>query len=477
MESAGIESVDAGAPQFTRADKLVIAACAISMLIVQMDWFALNLAIPAIARDFDMASTDLQWVVSGYMISIGALMVTGGRLADIFGRRRIIVCGLAVFGVLSAICGAAPNANWLIAARVVHGIGAALIFPVSIAVVSSTFTGARQSRAIGVVLGFAAIGTALGPFVGGAFSQYWTWRGVFFINIPFCIVAAFLMLRYVRETRDAAADRHIDVAGMVVITAGLVCISLGFDRGEAWGWLSLATLGTLAGGVVLLAVFVAIEARVRSPLIDLKLFRNRQFDAVVVAGSLSNVVFCLVAVFSALYLQQARGLSPFASGLVFLALSAGTGSASYFSGRLAERFPADRLMAIGMLISAAGIMVLTNVTSLWLYTPVFLVTGVGLGLGWALANVATQAVVSPSEVGEASGVTLTCLVMLGAVSVAIAAAMVELLSGSVSGAASDASALNIVIRTGAALAVVGAIGLMMFGRQRSSLAVAPRLDQ
>lgn len=459
--------------QFSRRELLVIAACAISMLIVQMDWFALNLAIPSIARQFDMASTDLQWVVSGYMISIGALMVTGGRLSDIFGRRTIIVWGLVIFGVMSAICGASPNETWLIAARVVHGVGAALIFPVAIAVVSGTFTGPRQSRAIGVVLGFAAIGTALGPFVGGAFSEYWSWRGIFFINIPFCLAAIFLMLRFVEESRDEAADRHIDVLGILTVTGGLVCISLAFDRGEAWGWLSAATVGTLVGGIVLLGVFVAVERRVHSPLVDLALFRNRVFDAVVVAGSLSNVVFCLVAVFSALYLQQARGYSPFQSGLVFLALSAGAGSASYFSGELAERYPAARLMAVGMLISTVGILGLTSFTSLWLYAPLFFVTGVGLGLGWALANVATQAVVQPSEVGAASGVTLTCLVMLGAVSVAIAAAMLELLSGSVAGAASDVAALHTVLRAGAALAFIGAAVLLIFGpRGRQPEAIA-----
>ena len=451
-------------PEFSRAEKLVIAACAISMLIVQMDWFALNLAIPAIAKHFDVPATDLQWVVSGYMLSIGALMVTAGRLADIFGRRLIIVIGLTIFGVVSLICGIAPGDLWLIVARVTHGIGAALIFPVSIAVVSSTFTGARQARAIGVVLGFAAIGTALGPFVGGTFSEYLNWRGVFFINIPFCIVAIVLMLRYVKETRDEQADRHIDVPGMLAVTGGLVCISLAFDRGEAWGWTSVHTVGMLAAGIVLLVTFVVIEARVRSPLVDLSLFRNRAFDAVVLAGSLSNVVFCFVAVFSALYLQQARGMSPFDSGLVFLALSAGTGSASYFSGRLAERFPADRLMAIGMLISAAGIMGLTSVTSLWFYTPLFLVTGVGLGLGWALANVATQAVVPPASIGAASGVTLTSLVMLGAVGVAIAAAVLELLAGSPAAAGSDGAAINAVLRTGAALAFVGALCLLVFGR-------------
>ena len=450
--------------RFSRSDMLAIAACAISMLIVQMDWFALNLAIPAIGREFHIASTDLQWVVSGYMISIGALMVTAGRLADIFGRRKIIVYGLVIFGVMSALCGASPNATWLIVARIVQGIGAALIFPIAIAVVSGTFTGARQSRAIGIVLSVSAIGTAIGPFVGGAFSEYWSWRGVFFINIPFCLVAIFLLLRYVQNTRDEAADRYIDIPGIVSITAALVCISLGFDRGEDWGWLSAATLGTLAAGVVLFGVFIAIELRTRSPLIDLGMFRNRAFGAVVIAGSLSNVVYSLVAVFSAFYLQQARGFSPFQSGLVFIAFSAGSGSASYFSGRLAERYPAARLMAIGMLICAAGIVGLTNVESLWIYTPLFFVTGVGLGLGWALTNVATQAVVKQSEVGAASGVTLTCLVMLAAVSVAIAAAIVEVLSGSVAGAASDVAALDTVLRAGAVLAFTGAVVLVAFGR-------------
>jgi len=462
-----------GSVPFTRDEKFVIAACSISMLIVQMDWFALNLAIPAIARHFGVASTDLQWVVSGYMLAIGALMVTAGRLADIYGRRRIIVTGLMVFGVVSVLCGLAPDEVFLIAARVVHGVGAALIFPVSVAVVSSTFAGARQARAIGVVLGFAAIGTALGPFVGGTFSEYLDWRGVFFINVPFCAVAIVLFLRYVRETRDENADRHLDIPGMLTVTAGLVCISLTFDRGEAWGWTSWRTIAMLAAGIVLLALFVRIEARARAPLVSLALFRNRAFDAVVIAGSLSNVVFCFVAVFCALYLQQARGLSPFQCGLVFLALSAGAGSASYGSGRLAERFPADRLMAVGMFISAAGIVGLTSVTSLWLYTPLFLVTGVGLGLGWALANVATQAVVAPSEVGAASGVTLTALVLLGAVGVAIAAAVLEMIAGSAEQAASDPAAIDAVLRAGAVLAAAGACGLLAFGRARGAVTSSP----
>jgi hypothetical protein len=219
-------------------------------------------------------------------------------------------------------------------------------------------------------------------------------------------------------------------------------------------------------------LFVVIEGRVRSPLVSLSLFRSRAFDAVVLAGSLSNVVFCFVAVFSALYLQQARGMSPFACGLVFLALSAGAGGASYFSGRLAEKYPADRLMAVGMLISAAGIVGLTSVDSLWVYTPLFFVTGVGLGLGWALSQVATQAVVPGELAGAASGVTLTALVMLGAVGVAIAAAMLEVIAGSPQAAGADAAAIDIVLRAGAALAFAGAVALLLFGRPSAHAASA-----
>lgn len=293
-----------------------------------------------------------------------------------------------------------------------------------------------------------------------------SWRAIFFFNVPFCIAAVVLMLRYVKETRDAHAERHIDVPGMVAITGGLVAISYGIDKGQAWGWTSAATLVTILSGVLLLGLFVLIESRVRAPLIDLDLFRNRAFDVVVLAGSLSNVVFCFVAVFSGLYLQQARGLSPLEAGFIFLALSGGTSLASYYSGRLAEQFPADRLMAIGMLISAVGIVGLTSVTSLWIYTPLFFVCGIGLGLGWALANVATQAVVAPELAGAASGGTLTSLVMFGAVGVAVGATALELISGSASTASSDADAIDWVLRAGAVLAVLGAVALIALGRKR-----------
>jgi MFS family permease len=452
--------------RFARQEWLVISACAICMLIVQMDWFALNLALPVIAKDFDVPPTNLQWVVSGYMLSLGALLVAAGRFADIFGRKLILLLGLGVFGLLSALCGSAQDEKWLIAARIVQGLGAAMIFPVAVAVVTATFPEERLGRAISIVLAFAAIGTALGPFIGGAFAEHVSWRAVFFINIPFCLVAGALVLRYVRETRDETVPRRVDIAGLLAVTGGLVAISYAIDKGQDWGWTSAATLGMIAVGLVLFAAFVLIEKRVSVPFIDLELFSNRPFVAVTMAGSISNVTFAVVAVITALYLQNARGYSPLDSGFVFLALSAGVGAATFYSGHLAERWPAEHLMAIGMTIASAGIVGLVAVDSLWVFTPLFAVTGVGLGFGWALANVATQRVVRPEIAGAAEGITLTSLVMLGAIGVTVAATVLEVVSGSANTAAQDSDAIKAVLLGAAVLNFAGAVGLVTLGRPR-----------
>ena len=191
--------------------------------------------LPVIARDFHTTSTNLQWLVSGYMVAIGALMIVGGRAADLHGRRRVIVIGLMVFAGLSVVCSAAQNAPWLIAARIVQGVGAALIFPVSVAVVTSYFRDDRQGRAVGPVLAFSAVGTALGPFVGGVFAEHVSWRAVFLLNVPVCLAAALLVLRFVPETRDERATRRLDLPGAATVALGLGCLMLAVDRGRAGG--------------------------------------------------------------------------------------------------------------------------------------------------------------------------------------------------------------------------------------------------
>ncbi|MEU6298686.1 MFS transporter [Streptomyces erythrochromogenes] len=449
-----------GGSLFSGRDRAVIAAAALSMLLVQMDWFALNLTLPVIARDFGVPTTDLQWLVSGYMLTLGAFMITGGRVADVHGRRRTLVCGLIGFGAVSVLCGLAPSTAWLVAGRVVQGATAAFIFPVAVAVVTGYFRDDRQGRAVGTVLAFSAVGTALGPFVGGTLAEHVSWRAVFFLNVPICAAAVVLMLRHVPETRDTRASGRLDLPGAAAVAGGLTLIMLGVDQGAGWGWTSPATWGCLIAGAALLALFVRIERRSAEPLLDLTLLRNGPFLTITLAGSLSNVVYCLVAVFSALYLQQARGLSPFTAGLIFLALSVGAGTASYFSGHLARRWRPELLMAGAMLLSGTSVLVLTWSKPLALYVVVFAVVGTGLGLGWALTNVATQSYVPPARLAAASGFVLTSLVLLGALAVAVASTVLEVLSGSASRAASDGAAIETVLRAAAVLALLGG-GLLL----------------
>ncbi|WP_411102827.1 MFS transporter [Streptomyces sp. cmx-4-9] len=440
---------------FTRRDRAVIAAAALALLLVQMDWFALNLMLPVMARDFATPSTDLQWLVSGYMMALGALMITGGRAADLFGRRRVLVIGLTGFAALSVVCALGQDPAWLTAGRIVQGAFAALVFPVSVAVVTAYFRDARQGRAVATVLAFSAIGIALGPFVGGALAEHLGWRAVFLLNVPVC-AAALLMLRHVPETRDEHAARGLDLPGVLVLTAGLAALMTGVDQGRSWGWGSPATLACLLGGAALLAVFLGVERRTAEPLLDLGLLRNGPFVVVTLAGSLSNIVYCVVAVLSALYLQQVRGLSPLEAGLVFLALSVGAGAAGHWSGRLAQRWRPEALMAAGMLLCGISLLALTWAPSLIVYTAVFAVVGIGVGLGWALTNVATQSYVPENRLAAASGLVLTSLVLLGAVAVAVAAAVLEVLSGSAAAAASDGPAIEAVLRAAALLSLLGA---------------------
>ncbi|GAA5614130.1 multidrug resistance protein 3 [Streptomyces platensis] len=311
-----------------------------------------------------------------------------------------------------------------------------------------------------------SIGTALGPFVGGVFAEHVSWRAVFLLNVPVCLAATLLVLRFVPESRDEQATRRLDLPGAATVALGLACLMLAVDQGPGWGWASAPTLATFALGVALLALFVAVERRAPEPLIELSLFRNVKFDVITLAGSLSNVVSCLIAVLSALYLQQARGLTPTQAGVIFLALSCGVGAASYRAGHLALRWHAETLMACGMVTSGAGLLALTWVRPLGWYAVVFVICGVGIGLGWALTNVATQAHVPAERTGAASGLVLTSLVLFGAVSVTIAATVLEAVSGSPTTAAADGPAIEAVLRGTSVLAFLGAFGLFAICRPR-----------
>ncbi len=402
----------------------LMVAVSMALFCVQIDYFAINLALPQMASDFGSTATDLQWIISIYMVTLGALMVPAGRLADIFGRKRILLIGIALFGLASLLCAIAASAATLVAFRARQGAGAALIFPASVSVITNAFPPAQSGRMIGLAYGIAGLGNAAGPLIGGLLTQTVGWRWIFALNIPLTAACVLIGAFAISESRDTEAPRRIDVAGLALLTAGIGVFTLTFDRAPAWGWWSLATAGAFIGALALLALFVVVESRVRWPLVDLSLARNMRFTVLVVAGTIANVAYGVTIFLSTVYLQDARGLDPLAAGLVFLGPSAGAAAGGVLSGRLAAGHPV-RIMGVATVLAAASLGLLAAARDWALYVPTLTACGFTLGLVYAFTTVATQAVVSPQRAGEAAGIALTAMIAMGGVGVAVASTTLE----------------------------------------------------
>jgi EmrB/QacA subfamily drug resistance transporter len=406
----------------------LMVAVSMALFCVQIDYFAINLALPQMASDFGSTATDLQWIISIYMVTLGALMVPAGRLADIFGRKQILLIGIALFGLASLLCAIAASAATLVAFRALQGAGAALIFPASVSVITNAFPPAQSGRMIGLAYGIAGLGNAAGPLIGGLLTQTVGWRWIFALNIPLTAACVLIGAFAISESRDTEAPRRIDVAGLALLTAGIGVFTLTFDRAPAWGWWSLATAGAFTGALALLALFVIVESRVRWPLVDLSLARNMRFTVLVAAGTIANVAYGVTIFLSTVYLQDARGLDPLAAGLVFLGPSAGAAAGGVLSGRLAAGHPM-RIMGVATVLAAASLGLLAAARDWALYVPTLTACGFTLGLVYAFTTVATQAVVSPQRAGEAAGIALTAMIAMGGVGVAVASTTLERLRG------------------------------------------------
>jgi len=445
-----------------------MVAVSLALFCVQIDYFAVNLALPRMAVEFGCAVTDLQWVISIYMVTLGAFMVPAGRLADIFGRKRALMAGIGLFGLASLMCAVAPSIATLVAARGVQGVGAALIFPASVSVISNAFPPEGSGRMIGLAYGIAGLGNAAGPLIGGLLTQTVGWRWIFALNIPLTIACALIGAFAVSESRDAGAPRRIDVVGFGLLTTGIGVFTLAFDRAPDRGWFSAATLGALAAAVALLALFVAVERRVRWPLVDLSLMRNARFSVLVAAGTIANVAYGVTIFLSTVYLQDARGLDPLTAGLVFLGPSAGAAVGGVLSGRLAGSQPV-RVMGVTTVLAAVSLILLAASRGWAWYLPALTACGFTLGLVYAFTTVATQAVVGPQRAGEAAGIALTAMITMGGVGVAVAGTLLERLRG---GGISTAGGVDVIL---AALAVAllpaGLLVLAMASRTADS---APR---
>jgi EmrB/QacA subfamily drug resistance transporter len=434
-----------------------------ALFCVQIDYFAMNLALPRMAHDLGSSATDLQWVISIYMLSLGAFMVPAGRIGDIFGRRRALLAGVALFGVASVLCAVAPTAPMLIAFRALQGLGSALIFPVSVSVLTNAFPAGRSSQAIGMAYGIAGLGNAAGPLIGGLLTDTLGWRSIFWLNVPLTVLSLVIGAISITESSDSTV-RRIDLAGLALIIIGIGLFTLTFDRAPTWGWTSVATVVAFATSVLLLAAFVAVENRVRWPLVDLSLARNPRFTILVTAGTVANIAYAVAIFLSTVYLQQVRGLNPLMAGLAFLGPSAGAAVGGILSGWLAARRPPVLVMGVASVAAAVSLAALSASADWVGYLIALTATGTTLGLVYAFTTVATQAVVRPERAGEAAGVTLTSLVTLAGVGVAISGTVLEILQRS---GRSTGGGIDLILGVLAAVLLPAGIVVVLIARTRT----------
>ena len=389
-----------------------------------------NVALPAIRGGLHFSEVDLQWVVNAYTVTFAGFLLLGGRAADLLGRRRVFVSGLILFSVASLAGGLADSQALLIAARAAQGLGGAVIAPASLSILTTTFAeGSERNRAVGIWGAMGGAGGAAGVLLGGVLTTALGWRWILFINVPIGLLAAFFAQRMLLEGRGAAArSRDFDVRGALSATIGLTLLVLGIVRTDVTGWGSTPTVALIAGGVVLLLVFLVIEGRfARAPLMPLRIYASRTLSA-------ANIVVLLVGgatfgmwFFVSLYLQQVLGYSPIKAGLAFLPMTLCIVVGSTVASRLVIRVGAKPLLISGMISLTLGLLLFAQVAADGTYlgdmlAPSLLVA-IGIGLSFVPATICAVAGVAPAEAGLASGLVNTSRLVGGALGLAILAAI------------------------------------------------------
>jgi EmrB/QacA subfamily drug resistance transporter len=387
-----------------------LGAVLIGVFMLLLDITIVNVALPVIRQDLGASFTDLQWVIDAYALTLAALLLVSGSFADLIGRRRVFIIGLVLFSVASFACGLAQSPLWLIISRAVQGIGGAMLFATSLALIAQAFSGRDRATAFGIWGATIGAAVAIGPLVGGALTDSLGWEWIFFVNVPIGIAAVFITLAQVDESKDPTPS-GIDWGGALTFTAALFMLVLGLIRGNDEGWGSGLIVALFAGAVIAFTAFVAIETRREHPMFDLSLFRNRTFGgASVVAFALSASMFSLF-LYITLYIESVLGYEPLDAGLRFLPLTVISFFVAPLTGRLSSRgVPVRVFLSGGLVLVGVGLLLMHGVKADSNWTTLlagFCVAGAGIGaVNPALATTAVG-VVDPRRSGMASGINNT----------------------------------------------------------------------
>jgi EmrB/QacA subfamily drug resistance transporter len=407
----------------TSAGYWVIAATVLGSGVAALDATVVGIALPTMGREFGADVAGLQWVVTGYLLTLAALLLLGGALGDRYGRRKVFVIGVIWFAAASLVCGLAPNTVILIAARALQGIGGALLVPGSLAILEASFAPGDRSKAIGAWSGLGGVATAVGPFVGGYLIGAVSWRLIFYLNLPLTLAVVAITARHVPESRDPEASGRIDVVGATLAAVGLAGLCYGLIEGPDLGWQSPVIVLTLAIGALALGLFLVAETRVRHPMLPLAVFRSRQFSAanmvtLVVYAGLGGALFLLP-----IQLQQVAHYTPLQSGASLLPLTAIMLALSARSGALASRIGPRLQMTAGPLIVACGLVMFARVDATGGYLgevlPAVVVLGLGLATTVAPLTAAVLAAAPAQRAGVASAVNNDVARAAGLLAVAI----------------------------------------------------------
>ncbi len=406
----------------------LIVLCFGNLMIV-LDATIVNVALPSIRTDLDFSETSLAWVVNAYLLTYGGFLLLGGRLGDLFGHRRLFVSGIALFTAASLACGLAGSQAFLVGARAVQGLGGAVVAAVALSLIMTMFTEpADRAKAMGVIGFVAAGGGSLGVLLGGILTDTLNWHWIFLVNVPIGVGVVALCLVLLPAAKGPAAAQRLDVAGAVTVTASLMLAVYAIVNGNDKGWSSVQTLGLLAAAAVLLSIFVAIESRVRSPLMPLRLFRLRNVATANVVGVLWAAAMFAWFFLSALYLQLVLGYSPLHVGLAFLPANLIMGAFSLgLSAKLVMRFGIRPPLATGLLLAALGLALFARAPVDGHFVadvlPSMILLGFGAGLAFNPVLLAAMSDVQPSESGLASGLVNTSFMMGGALGLAALASL------------------------------------------------------
>ena len=414
-------------PALDKGTKLALVAMGLGVIVIANDFTALNVALPAMEQDFDVDVGTIQWTVNAYVLVFGMGLVTGGRLADMLGRRLIFFIGTAIFAAFSALGAIAPSADVLIAARIGMGVGGALMWPAILGMTLAALPADRAGLAGGLVLGVAGLGNALGPLIGGVLTDELSWRAIFWLNLPIAAFATLATAKFVHQPPVEATERKIDYLGIATVSAGLVAILLGLDQAVDWGWTDVRVLALFGLGLVLLAAFGVIERRVgEAALIPPDVIANRSFRSACLTVLMLSAVFFSVVLYVPQLMEKILGFSALKAGFGMLPMLALFAVVAFMTGRIYERVGGRRVIIAGTALLAAGPLVISLFdadSGYAVLVPGLVLVGIGAGFFYPSITTAAVTALDASRSSLAGGITYMFQIAGGAIGLGLTTAL------------------------------------------------------